>query len=84
VVVNGKTGILVPFKPKSPQNAEPTDPRKFALDLAKAVNSVIGSPAKNKRMGIESRKRVVEYFSWKSIAAKTLDFYKDILKTRTF
>jgi glycosyltransferase involved in cell wall biosynthesis len=80
VVVNGKTGILVPLKHKSSANAEPADSQKFAFDLAQAVNTVMASPAKNRRMAIESRKRVVEHFSWKSIASKTLDFYKEIIK----
>jgi glycogen synthase len=80
VVVNGKTGILVPLKHKSALNAEPADPRKFAFDLAQAVNSIMASPAKNRRMAVASRKRVVEHFSWKSIAAKTLDFYKELIE----
>jgi glycosyltransferase involved in cell wall biosynthesis len=79
IIVNGKTGVLVPFKRKSADNAEPADPKKFALDLAAAVNSVLSSKAKMKQMGLESRKRVVEHFSWKSIAAKTLEFYKELI-----
>jgi len=80
VVVPGKTGLLVPFKPKSSKVSEPADPAKFALDLAAAVNSLLASPEKIKKMGLTARQRVVDYFSWESVAAKTLDFYRSLLK----
>ena len=79
VVVPGVTGVLVPIKPKSASEAEPADPVKFARDIADAVNSIIDSPDKLKQMGIKSRQRVEEHFSWSSIAAQTLAFYKELI-----
>jgi starch synthase len=37
VVDHEKTGLLVPFEPKSTNNSEPKDPRRYAQDLATAV-----------------------------------------------
>jgi glycosyltransferase involved in cell wall biosynthesis len=78
VVIPGKTGLLVPFKPKNANGVEPADPEKFARDLAKAVNSLLASPEKIKQMGLRSRQRVMDYFNWTSIASKTMDFYKEL------
>jgi glycogen synthase len=80
VVVPGETGELVAIKPKSPQDAEPADPEAFARDLAAAINSLLKSPEKIKHMGIKARERVVEHFSWKSIAIKTLAFYQELIE----
>ena len=80
VVVHGETGLLVPVTAKSGIDAEPADPEKFALDLAQAVNSIVSSKEKIKQMGLKSRQRVEEHFSWASIAVKTIDFYKELIK----
>jgi glycogen synthase len=82
VVVPGVTGVLVPIKPKSGSVAEPADPDKFAGDLASAVNSIIDSPETLKQMGIKSRQRVLEHFSWPSIAAQTLAFYGELIEKK--
>ncbi len=78
VVVNNETGVLIPFK--SRDTAEPEDPEKFSKDMADAINLLLGNKDKIKEMGINSRKRVEEHFSWTSIAKKTIDFYDYILK----
>ena len=80
IVVHGETGLLVPFKPRSRTNPEPADPEKFASDLAAAVNSITVSADKVERMGMKGRRRAEEHFSWKSIAARTLEFYKELIK----
>ncbi|MCB4790574.1 MAG: glycogen synthase [Elusimicrobia bacterium] len=80
VVVHGKTGILVPITQKSSTEVEPRDKEKFAYDIAKAVNSLLASPKNLKEMGLKARRRVIEHFSWASIAEKTIDFYKDVIK----
>ena len=80
VVVHGKTGLLVPIKQKSVSDAEPADPEKFAKDLAIAVNSIVNSKEKMKHMGILARQRVVDHFSWKAIAAKTVEFYRELIE----
>ncbi len=80
VVVPGETGLLVPIKIKGGNDCEPETPDKFAKDLAEAINSIKDSPEKLKQMGQKSRQRVVDYFSWTSIAEKTIDFYRELIK----
>jgi alpha-maltose-1-phosphate synthase len=76
VVVEGETGLLVPFEPASTRSSEPRDPEKFSKDLADAVNHLLSSPETIRTMGAKSRERVEKHFSWKSIARQTLEFYK--------
>jgi len=79
IIVDGETGLLVPFDPMGTDNSEPKDPEKFARDLADAVNRLIASPERAREMGGRGRKRVEEIFSWKSIALQTLDFYRELV-----
>jgi glycosyltransferase involved in cell wall biosynthesis len=81
VVIDGETGVLVPFEPISDDNVEPRNPERFSKDLAEAVNDLLRSPERLERMGRESRKRVEEKFSWESVARGTLRFYREILSS---
>jgi len=78
VVVEGETGLLIPFEPINTQSWEPRDPKKFSKDLADAVNHLLSSPEKIEAMGAKSRERVEKYFSWGSVARQTLKFYKEL------
>ena len=75
VIENGFTGVLVSFEPKSATDPDPADPRKFAHDLAAAVNDLIGNPNLAQKMGQSGRRRVIEEFSWSAVAAKTVSLY---------
>jgi len=81
VVFHGETGLLVPFKPTSTHDFGPEDPEQFSRDLAAAINSLLPAPEKMKMMGLKSRKRVEDHFSWESIARQTLEFYRKLTKT---
>jgi starch synthase len=83
IVVNNETGFLVPFTPVSTSNFEPRDPEQFARDLAEHINLILGDPNKMRAMGVKSRQRVEQQFSWTSIARQTLEFYTEVLKART-
>jgi starch synthase len=80
VVVEGKTGLLVPLEPRGSTDFEPKDPAKFAHDLASAINSLLADPELLKRMGVRSRERVEHFFSWTSIARWTSDFYWELVQ----
>jgi len=41
---------------------------------------MLSNPSRLKAMGIAARRRVEEHFSWESIAFKTLQFYKILLR----
>jgi alpha-maltose-1-phosphate synthase len=81
VVVNGETGLLVPFD-QDPTTSFPLDPDRFARDLAAALNSLLVDPTKCRRFGEAGRKRAEEKFSWTSIANQTIDLYQGLIEAR--
>jgi starch synthase len=81
VVVDGETGLLVPFA-QDPVTSFPLDPDRFARDLAAALNNLLADPAKCRRFGEAGRKRAEEKFSWTSIADQTLDLYQTLIEAR--
>jgi starch synthase len=78
VVVEGETGHLVSFE-AHPETTFPTDPAKFAKDLAERITGLLRDPAKAQRMGEAGRKRVEEHFSWTTIAAQTVKLYESLI-----
>ena len=78
VVVDGETGYLVPFA-QDPVTSFPTDPDKFARDLGAKVSELLADPAKCERFGKAGRKRVEEVFSWTSVAAQTVELYRELI-----
>jgi starch synthase len=81
VVVEGKTGHLVPFAADE-VTTFPSDPEKFAKDLAARITGLLHDPAKAKAMGEAGRKRVEEHFSWTAIAAQTIELYEKLIAAR--
>ena len=77
-VTHGETGILVPFDCSEAGGCEPRDPAGFSRHLAAAIDELLGSPARLQAMGVAARRRVEKHFSWRSIAAKTLGFYREV------
>ena len=80
VVRHEETGLLVPFEPKSPANPEPKDARKYARDLAAAINRLLAAPEVREEMGRRARQVVVDKFSWTSVAQQTLRYYEEIIE----
>jgi starch synthase len=81
VVVNGETGLLVPFD-QDPTTSFPLDPDRFARDLAAALNNLLADPEKCRRFGEAGRKRAEEKFSWTSIANQTIGLYQTLIEAR--
>jgi starch synthase len=81
VVVDEVTGHLVEFE-ADPVTTFPTDPAKFAKDLAAKITGLLGDPEKARRMGEAGRKRVEEHFSWTAIAAQTIKLYESLIASR--
>ena len=76
---HGKTGCLVPFEPADGEFGGPRDPRRFADDLAAAINRLVRDPALARRLGEAGRRRVIDQFGWPAIAARTADLYRERL-----
>jgi starch synthase len=81
VVVDGETGYLVPFD-QDPVTSFPSDPEKFARDLASRLKQMLDDPNKCRRYGDAGRKRVEEIFSWTAIAHQTIRLYEQLVEER--
>jgi starch synthase len=79
VVVDNKTGYLVPFD-QDPVTSFPSDPEKFAKDLAARINELLNDPDKCRQFGDAGRRRVEEIFSWTAIAQQTIALYKQLIE----
>jgi alpha-maltose-1-phosphate synthase len=79
VVVDGKTGYLVPFD-QDPVTSFPRNPETFARDLAVRIQAMLKDPERCKRFGDAGRKRVEEVFSWTAIAQQTIQLYEQLVK----
>jgi starch synthase len=77
VVVDGETGLLVPFDPDD--DGRPRDPGGFAAAIADRLNALVRDPALAARMGAAGRARAVTSFSWPAIAAETLALYEELV-----
>jgi glycogen synthase len=79
VVVDGETGFLVPLEQAKEGSFEPTNPEKFARDLARRINQLMKDKELRQKFGKAGRKRVEEHFSWASIAQKTKALYETLV-----
>ena len=68
VVVDGETGLLVPY--------DPNDPAAFTAALAARINELLADPERAREMGAAGRRRVLEEFSWRSVAERTAALYE--------
>jgi alpha-maltose-1-phosphate synthase len=81
VVVDGETGYLVPFD-QDPVTSFPSQPEKFARDLAAGINELLEDPEKCRRFGDAGRKRVEDIFSWTAIADQTIELYERLIEQK--
>jgi len=79
VVVDGKTGYLVPFD-QDPVTSFPRHPETFARDLAVRIQAMLKDPERCMRFGDAGRKRVEEIFSWTAIAQQTIHLYEQLIE----
>jgi starch synthase len=75
VVVDGETGLLVPFE-QAEGDIAPRDPEAFVNGLAERVNALIADPARAEAMGKAGRERAVREFDWSAIARETVELYR--------
>jgi starch synthase len=74
VVVDGETGLLVPY--------DSGDVGGFEAGLAAAINDVLDDQARMTEMGRAGRRRAVRDFGWPAIARRTVDLYESVLAAR--
>ena len=71
VVVDGQTGLLVPY--------DAADPRAFETALAAAINTLIADPERAAAMGRAGRARARSDFAWDAIAERTVAVYAEAM-----
>lgn len=81
VVVDGETGYLVPFD-QDPVTSFPSQPEKFARDLAAGINQLLEDSEKCRRFGDAGRNRVEDIFSWTAIADQTITLYQHLIEQK--
>ena len=65
---DGRCGMLVP-----PKNSEA---------LASAIDQLLDQPERRSEMGRAGRARVLEHFTWKRAAERTVDVYQEVIAER--
>jgi glycosyltransferase involved in cell wall biosynthesis len=80
VVVDGETGYLVPLEQMKESPFVPTNPEKFARDLAARINELMRDGELREKMGKAGRKRAEQHFSWTAIAQETIALYESLLR----
>ncbi|MEJ7705961.1 MAG: glycosyltransferase family 4 protein [Nocardioidaceae bacterium] len=70
VVVDGETGLLVPYTPQ--------EPARFESALAAGVNDLANDPELARRFGVAGRERAVSAFDWGATAAQTAELYRSL------
>ena len=80
VVVDGKTGFLVPLEQMKETPFEPLNPGKFSCDLAARINQLMQDRQLREKFGKAGRKRAEEEFSWSAIARETEELYAALVK----
>ena len=78
VVVDGETGLLIDANISPEMPHDPLDPPGFSARLAEGINRLVRDPELRSRMGAAGRQRVLDNYSWHSIAEKTLALYKSL------
>jgi glycosyltransferase involved in cell wall biosynthesis len=53
------------------------------LALARAIESLLAAPERRRAMGRAGRERVLEHFTWKRAAERTVDVYREALEERS-
>jgi alpha-maltose-1-phosphate synthase len=76
VVVDGETGLLVPFSSAGDGSPEPADPSGFVAGLAERLNALVEDPPRAEEMGRAGRARAVSAFAWGAIAEQTAAVYR--------
>jgi starch synthase len=79
VVVDGETGLLVPFETEDGDIA-PRDPEGFAAGIASRVNELVADPDRAAAMGRAGRERAVREFDWSAIARQTSELYRSLAR----
>lgn len=74
VVVDGETGLLVPYDPQQAQDSEYV--ARFEAEFAARVNELTRDRERASALGKAGRQRCIAEFSWEKIAQETIAVYQ--------
>jgi len=80
IIIEGETGYLIELESISRTDFNPKNPEQFQKNFASKVNYLLDNEEVANQMGKAGRKRVLEKFSWESIAKTTHHYYKTVLE----
>jgi len=78
VVVDGETGLLVPFEVGDPTTREPADAAAFSAAIAERVNELVTDPDRAAAFGRAGRERAIRSFSWAAITDQVTALYREL------
>lgn len=77
--ISGMREIVIPSGPEQCGfHINPSEPK----DIAWGIVSTLKDPAQKERLGKNARKRVLQEFTWDTVAKKTIRLYEQVLKTK--
>jgi glycogen synthase len=79
IIVEGETGYLVSLESISRTDFNPKNPEIFQKAFAEKINLLLDNEVMAKQLGKAGRVRVLNIFSWKSIAKTTFDYYQKVI-----
>ena len=78
-ITEGETGYLIELDSISRTDFNPKNPEAFQRNFATQVNRLLDDENLAHQMGKAGRKRVLEKFSWESIAKTTFNYYSTVI-----
>ncbi|WP_333600517.1 glycogen synthase [Flavobacterium sp.] len=79
IITEGETGYLIPLESVSRTDFNPKNPEAFQRAFAAKINLLLEDENLANQMGKAGRKRVLEKFSWESIAKTTYHYYQTVI-----
>lgn len=79
IIVEGKTGNLIELESISRTDFNPKNPEEFQTNFAEKINFLLENESIATEMGKAGRKRVLDIFSWESIAKTTYNYYSEVI-----
>jgi alpha-maltose-1-phosphate synthase len=79
IIVEGETGYLIPLESVSRTDFNPKNPEAFQKALAAKINVLLDDETLATQMGKAGRERVLQIFSWESIAKTTFEYYQKVI-----
>jgi glycogen synthase len=79
IIIENETGYLIPLESISRTDFNPKNPEAFQRNFAEKINLLLADENLANVMGKAGRQRVLEKFSWESIAKNTFNYYQEVI-----